>query len=170
MSLARQHHDEEAVALLRRELTTHPENLEARRLLVRANVSAGTGDEADSYVGLFQGVIETDTPAAQMLPPVLSAKPAARASGFLRLEVSGQKKATGCFLFFVDGKVLSGAIEGASNKTGFVDASFRLSPGRDHGPAATGGRPVAAVGRLHLEARHARGVEAPGEDLTIRFV
>ncbi len=102
-----------------------------RRLLGRARTQAEAGVGADSYVGLFRGVIETDAPAA---------------SGFVRLEVNHRKKATGCFLFFVDGEVLSGAIEGASSGTGFVDASFRLGSG------------------------HARGGSAPGEDLTIRFV
>lgn len=57
-----------------------------------------------------------------------------------------------------------------SNTTGFVDASFRLSRARAHDTEVPGTRPVAAVGRLHLEARHARGSDAPGEDPTIRFV
>ena len=139
--------------------TIHPVKRLVRRLLGRAEVRAAAEDRADSYVGLFQGVIETEAP--QPVPRLPN-----RASGFVRLEVSAQKKATGCFLFFVDGEVLSGAIEGASDKPGFVDASFRLkNAGR-----APSARPVAAVGRLHLETRHARGAAAPGEDLTIRFV
>jgi tetratricopeptide (TPR) repeat protein len=35
MSLARQHREDEGVALLRRELTLHPANLDARRMLIR---------------------------------------------------------------------------------------------------------------------------------------
>ena len=132
-------------------------------------------DDSGSYVGLFQGVIETDASAAQALPTVTiptagSPKSAARTSGFLRLEVNDKKKATGCFLFFVDGKVLSGDIEGASEQTGFVEASFRLKPERAQGRESAAARPVLAVGKLHLEARHGRGAAAPGEDLTIRFV
>ena len=134
-------------------------------------------ENAGSYVGLFQGVIETAAPAAPDttvgLPKQLSrpqARPSARTSGFLRLEVNDQKKATGCFLFFVDGKILSGDIEGASEGTGFVEASFRLNTDRTAASDRPAPRPVSAVGRLHLEARHARGATAPGEDLTIRFV
>ena len=141
-----------------------------RRLLGRSVVQAGAGNDQGSYVGLFQGVIETDAPASPRplhLPP---AKASSRASGFLRLEVNDQKKATGCFLFFVDGEVLSGAIEGASDQTGFVDDSFRLSPGQVWKGGGLVPRPVTAVGKLHLEARHAQGHATPGEDLTIRFV
>ena len=139
--------------------------------------------DAGSYVGLFQGMIETDAPAAPVLPPVPattadgpkpvhrpSMKSAARASGFLRLEVNDKKKATGCFLFFVDGEVLSGDIEGASEQAGFVDASFRLNPRRTDPSEGSVRRSVSAVGKLHLEARHARGAAATGENLTIRFV
>lgn len=59
MSLARQHHDDEAVALLRRELVKHPENLEARRLLVRLLGSSGHLDQARTEV----------TELARRLPP-----------------------------------------------------------------------------------------------------
>ena len=144
-----------------------------RRLLGQPVVQAGIGNDQGSYVGLFQGVIETDAPAAPVSPRPPHRLPAtafSRASGFLRLEVNGQKKATGCFLFFVDGEVLSGAIEGDSDQTGFVDASFRLSPGQARKCGVPVSRPVAAVGKLHLEARHAQGQAAPGENLTIRFV
>ena len=127
------------------------------------------GAEADSYVGLFQGVIENEAPTPTPAPvPVAAPRPrtaGARASGFVRLEVDQQKKATGCFLFFVDGKVLSGAIESSSQGTGVVEASFRLN--HDGPPEA---RPVAAVGRLTLEARCPRRPAGPAEDMTIRFV
>ena len=116
----------------------------------------------DSYVGLFQGVIENDTPPAPRPRP----SEQARTSGFVRLEVDQQKKATGCFLFFVDGKVLTGAIEGSSQQGGVVEASFRLN----HDGPREAPRPVAAVGRLTLEARCPRRPAAPAEDMTIRFV
>ena len=135
-----------------------------RRLAaVRGRVET-PGAEPDSYVGLFQGVIENDAPAPAPTPRVRPA--AARTSGFVRLEVDRQKKATGCFLFFVDGKVLTGAIEGSSEKTGFVEASFRLN----QDGAQEGTRPVAAVGRLTLETRCSRRAAGPAEDMTIRFV
>ena len=118
--------------------------------------------EGDSYVGLFQGVIENDVPPAPRPQP--SEK--ARTSGFVRLEVDQQKKATGCFLFFVDGKVLTGAIEGSSQQGGVVEASFRLN----HDGLREAPRPVAAVGRLTLEARCPRRPVGPAEDMTIRFV
>ena len=135
-----------------------------RRLAgVRGGDEAVSAQAADSYVGLFQGVIENDTPAAPRPRPV-----PARTSGFVRLEVDQQKKATGCFLFFVDGKVLTGAIEGSSEGTGVVEASFRLNDdGSSPGDAP---RPVAAVGRLTLEARCPRRPAGPAEDMTIRFV
>lgn len=154
-----------------------------RRFLGIGPARERTREDAGSYVGLFQGFIETDALVAPVPPPVpdgavsatkpLSrpqARMAARASGFLRLEVNDQKRATGCFLFFVDGKVVSGDIEGASEGTGFVEASFRLDTARADASGRSGPRPVSAVGKLHLEARHARGPAAPGEDLTIRFV
>ena len=127
----------------------------------------GRGEEADveaadSYVGLFQGVIENDTPAPRPRPVP------ARTSGFVRLEVDKQKKATGCFLFFVEGKVLSGAIEGSSEGTGVVEASFRLNA--EGGSPGNAPRPVAAVGWLTLEARCPRRPVGPAEDMTIRCV
>lgn len=131
-----------------------------RRLAGVRNRGENPGAETDSYVGLFQGVIENDAPA----PRVCAA--GARTSGFVRLEIDGQKKATGCFLFFVDGKVLTGAIEGSSEKTGFVEASFRLN----HDGSQQDARPVAAVGRLTLETRCPRRAAGPTEDMTIRFV
>lgn len=133
-----------------------------RRLVDGRTRSETPAAEADSYVGLFQGVIENDAPAAPRARPAA----AARTSGFVRLEVDKQKKATGCFLFFVDGKVLSGAIEGSSQGSGVVEASFRLN---HDGPQETP-RPVAAVGRLTLEARCPRRPAGPAEDMTIRFV
>ncbi len=154
--------------------------LRATRNFIRRILGVGMSreqvrEDAGSYVGLFHGVIETDAPAGRISPsmPATAAdspKPPGRASGFLRLEVSDKKKATGCFLFFVDGEVLSGNIEGASEQTGFVEASFRLDTARTRESDRAVPRPVAAVGRLHLEARHARGAAAAGEDLTIRFV
>ncbi len=125
-------------------------------------------EAADSYVGLFQGVIENDAPAATPAPRPRPAP--ARTSGFVRLEVDQQKKATGCFLFFVDGKVLTGAIEGSSERTGVVEASFRLNNDGGANSQANAPRPVAAVGRLTLEARCPRRPVGPAEDMTIRFV
>ena len=143
-------------------LLRHAGNFLRRLFGDRNRRAEAPGAEADSYVGLFQGVIENAPPAPA--PPV-PRPAAARTSGFVRLEVDQQKKATGCFLFFLDGKVLSGAIEGSTQGAGVVEASFRLNS--DASPEA---RPVAAVGRLTLEARCPRRPAGPAEDMTIRFV
>ncbi len=50
-SLARQGHDDEAVALLRKDLARHPDDLEARRLLVRLLAFTGDMNAARAEVG-----------------------------------------------------------------------------------------------------------------------
>ncbi len=50
MSLARQHHDDEAIALLRRDLAKRPDDLDARRLLIRLLGSTGHLDLARTEV------------------------------------------------------------------------------------------------------------------------
>ena len=145
-----------------------------RRILGMRKTHGRVPGSAGSYVGLFQGVIETDGHDAGPAPEpsesthLAHPQPSARTSGFVRLEVSDKKRATGCFMFFVDGKVLSGAIEGTSEQPGYVEASFRLDAAGDRSRHEL--RPVAAVGRLHLETRRAHGPATRGEEMTIRFV
>ena len=52
-------------------------------------------------------------------------------SGFLRLKVDQRKKATGCFLLFADGQVLTGTVEGVATRSApsTVGASLRLHHG-----------------------------------------
>ena len=124
--------------------------------------------EATSYVGLFEGVIESASPS-----PI---KPTAKASGFLRLEVDKKKKATGCFMLFADGEVLAGEMEGAAQSGDRLrTASFRLAPDRTrHAAGNHRPTPVTAVGRMRIQTRNHRGVasatESAGEEMTIRFV
>ena len=162
----------------------------------RRIVSGKTGgvqnhdDRPRAYVGLFQGVLETTAqPSASVLPTSIplagrapgshppARRPAANAAGFVRLEVDQQKKATGCLMLFVDGQVLTGAVEGASERTRcFAAAHCRLDRSSAHGQRE--GRPVpfAAVGRLQLQGRVALPTAAgesaggEGEEVTIRFV
>ena len=58
-----------------------------RRWLGRGTARKRVLHDSGSYVGLFQGVIETDAPVRRPQTP-----PSGRAAGFLRLEVSRQKK------------------------------------------------------------------------------
>lgn len=121
---------------------------------------------AESYVGMFKGVIESGTAAPAHQP--------ATASGFVRLEVDTRKKATGCFMFFVEGKVLTGEIDGASRLGGAgVEVSFRLNGRKVIDEEEL--TPLAAVGRLRLDpgdnqwSPAGQVVASEGEELTIRF-
>ena len=152
-----------------------------RRVLTGRDTCVPTvQSSSQSYVGLFRGVLETAVDTTAMVAtkeiPHPAKKPSARASGFVRLEVNRQKKATGCLMLFVDGRVLTGTVESASERTGrFGSAHCRL----DHRSArpAEGGQssPVAAVGRIQLQGRDAlaANVDAAvgeGEEVIIRFV
>ncbi len=157
-----------------------PFNVLVPRSLGGKDAAARVQEGAASYVGLFQGTIETAQSSAAPVPAVPAgpgSRPVGSASGFLRLQVDQKKKATGCFMFFVDGEVLTGAVEGASESTDrFVNASFRLDA--DSARKRDGARraPIAAVGRLQLQdSNHQRAVLGnmaanEGEELTIRFV
>ena len=90
-------------------------------------------------VSLFQGIMETallTVPdpepvgwGSATVPPVAD-RPTPKASGFLRLEVDTHKKATGSFLLFSEGQVLTGTVEGAASEAWgrHVETSFRVPP------------------------------------------
>jgi hypothetical protein len=143
-----------------------------------------TGD-AHGYVGLFQGTLETtgETGAGGAWrgrsggSPTRS-KPTVSASGFVRLNVDHRKKATGRLMLFVDGQVLTGDLESASERTGRIRAArCRLdtpdSPRRseEQNPGF-----VSAAGHLRLHGRAAgvdhdpRSSHGDGDSVTIRFV
>ena len=66
MSLARQHHDDDAIALLRRELTKHPDDLEARRLLIRLLGASGHLDLARTEVDELTRRLPADDPTPSL--------------------------------------------------------------------------------------------------------
>ena len=160
------------------------------RLVRPTDTNPPVAGRASSYVGRFQGVMETAPPTFPDREPIgtpaaglqkaahrLAARTAPRVCGFLRVEVDKQKKATGCFLLFSDGQVLTGTVEGSSNPAGRMGAaSFRLDPDCTRQP--THGRPAprVAVVRLQMQNRALRPSPAQnagatsGEELTIPFV
>ena len=90
-------------------------------------------------VNLFRGIMEAvqvassgseaaEAPVGGLLRAIEAAGP--RVTGFLRLEVDKQKKATGSFLLFSNDGILTGTVEGAASEgmDGRVEASFRLPP------------------------------------------
>ena len=80
-------------------------------------------------------------PSRRVYAPAPIRRPAARplspASGFLHVEVDGSKKATGRFILFSDGQVLTGTLEGAPESLNrFVNVSLRTHPGSGRGTEA----------------------------------
>lgn len=96
------------------------------------------GRKEPPRLSVFRGIMETAPPTvpdpepAETLPA--TAPPATvrlaltKVAGFLQLEVDGQKKATGRFLLFSDGRVLAGTVEGAACEAlgRRVETSFRV--------------------------------------------
>ena len=142
----------------------------------KADVVQTRKDFSQSYVGLFQGVVETAERPAASTPA--ASHPAANASGFLRLEVDKQKKTTGCLMLFVDGRVLTGAVEGAAERTGgFGTAHCRLDKEQNRQPGESRPTPMAAVGHIQLQGRSPQpkagghlAASREGQKVTIRFI
>lgn len=148
------------------------------------NAESPVPEAAETYRGLFQGVIEngiesSPIPAAMGLPLGTSGhRSTANACGFVRFEMDGQKKATGAFLLFSDGEVLTGTMEGATAPQGnFLEARFRLQTSSVRKPTGRGAVPTLARGRVDLAGIpvqrlpvHEQPVTGEHHHLTIRFV
>ena len=145
---------------------------------------APAGGISESYRGLFQGVIESAGESSASLVPVAGSHGAtvgrctAKASGFMRIEVDRQKKATGAFMLFSDGEVLTGTIARSTVSRGhLLEAEFKLCAKSPRHPIRARSIPTAAIGRVEMRAIHLqRPLDNDGdtprghEDLNIRFV